>query len=202
MNELDAFYYQALKNKYFKAAVLREVTIQDEDEAALMRTWYARQSSYYRRKYAEQGLEHKVELPENYDINDAKPARRIDFVIFESKTITAVEMKISKNDFKRDTEQKRRPWQKVVNRFVYLTPAGMLTPEEIPDGCGLWEMQPDGTILSVKNARMNKNPEPFPQSMVKYLAWRAFAAEKLAGSQPPRIRKPRAKRTRPRRPRY
>ena len=98
--------------------------------------------------------------------------RRIDALMFEGGgTRTAIEVKISRADFLRETDAKRRPWRKITNRFVYATPAGLLKPEEIPDGCGLWEV--DGNAVRiVKRAKSNPTPDPIPHQVLVALAYR------------------------------
>lgn len=176
MRELEAAYYQALQVKHPKAAILTEVTVPDEQAEYVYRSYNARNSPYYRRYYLRKNLPIDAEIPEDYSPLNVKLSRRIDYLIFEGQTITAVEMKISKADFRRDTEEKRAAWKSVTNRFAYLTPKGLLTVEEIPEGCGLWEYE-NGVITIVKKAKTNKTPLPLPLSMVKYFAWRTFLAE-------------------------
>lgn len=178
MRELEYEYYLALRAKHPKAAVLTEVTVTDEEASKVYHSALAARSPYYRRKFKKQGIECDSVVPDGYDPSTAKTRRRIDYLIFEGQTVTAVEMKVSRADFKRDTEEKRQAWKRITNRFIYLTPKGLLKPEEIPAGCGLWEMTPTGQIVTVKKATRNPNPEPMPASMVKYFAWRAFVAEK------------------------
>ncbi|WP_214514949.1 hypothetical protein [Rhodococcus sp. WY5] len=80
-------------------------------------------------------------------------------------------MKISRADFLRESEEKRRPWRKITHRFVYATPVGLLRPEEIPDGCGLWEI--DGNAVRIiKRARSNPEPEPIPHQVLVAFAYR------------------------------
>lgn len=191
MREIEYDYYILLRNKHPKAAVLTEVTVPDEEAAAIYRSALATRSPYYKRKFRKEGLSFDTEIPDGYDITKAKTSRRIDYLIFEGKTVTAVEMKTSKADFRRDTEEKRQAWRKVTNRFIYLTPEGLLKPEDIPPGCGLWEVTNLGKIVTVKKATVTKNPEPMPASMVKYFAWRAFISEKPG---PNRGRTPRSRR--------
>ncbi len=79
--------------------------------------------------------------------------RRIDFWdihVHPSKghEATAYEIKVSRADFKRDTHQKQREARLWSDRFYYVTPKGLLKPEEIPDWAGLIEF--DGTRLSIK----------------------------------------------------
>ncbi|MGV1801525.1 MmcB family DNA repair protein [Agrobacterium vitis] len=72
-------------------------------------------------------------------------ARRCDFwtiAPWQSKgyLATAYEIKISRADFKRDTHGKQREARLFSDRFYYVTPVGLLKPEEIPDWAGLIEV--------------------------------------------------------------
>lgn len=85
------------------------------------------------------------------------PYRRIDALMFQSFERTAIEVKISRADYRLDTEEKRWPWQRVVHRFVYAVPADLDVMS--PHGCGLWKVHPDGRIDIAKRpssiARLN-----------------------------------------------
>jgi hypothetical protein len=166
----------AVKRKFPKAAILGEVTMTDEVEAERVRTAQAIMNPFYRKHYDKKGLTYQAELPTGYLPHIIPVDRRIDALIFEGNSRTAVEIKISRADFFRDTEEKRRPWIRHTNKFVYLVPSGLVKPTEVPEGCGLWEYH-EGSIKSTKNARSNKEVEDFPQAMFKYFAWRAFLAE-------------------------
>jgi hypothetical protein len=183
-NVTSKILFNALKRKYAKtqAAVLGEVTMEDEDEAHRVRTYHVKQryGHYYKDSYDKHGLAYDAELPDGYNPDTVKTVRRIDALIFESNTRTAVEIKISRADFFRDTDAKRAAWMKHTDRFIYLTPKGLINKEEIPEGCGLWEYE-NGKITVTKRATINKNVQDFPQSMFKYFAWRAFIAEKRIG---------------------
>jgi hypothetical protein len=167
----------ALRKKYTKAAILREVTMEDTDEQARYDQFRARNNRHYKpgSKYYI-AIDYSVHVPEDYKPYEAKLVRRIDALMFEGQQRTAIEIKISRADFFRDTPEKRAAWQKHTHRFVYLTPKGLVKPEEVPEDCGLWEW--DGaTITSIKRAKVQKDPVEFPSSMTRYFAWRAFAAE-------------------------
>lgn len=100
-------------------------------------------------------------------------ARRIDGLMFDGgKSRTAIEVKISRSDYLRETDAKRRMWRAITNRFVYATPTGLLRPDEIPDGCGLWEVDNNGRVTVVKRAKSNRNPEPIPHQVLVALAYR------------------------------
>lgn len=170
----------ALRNKYAakQAAVLTEVTMEDPVEAELAYAYYVQSSSYARKQHQVSGKpDPTVTLPTDYNYNDRIFNRRIDALIFEGNERTAVEIKVSRADFFRDTDEKRGVWKNHTDRFVYLTPKGLMKVEEIPDGCALWEY--DGhKITVIKRAKLNKDVQEFPQSMVKYFAWRSFIAER------------------------
>lgn len=108
----------------------------------------------------------KIERPDGH-----RWTRRIDALMFQSLERTAVEIKVSKADFNRDTYWKRRRWQEVTHRFIYVIPEGLDVMS--PHGCGLWTVSEDGKIRVVKKAIVNKTPEPLPQQVVQSLAYRA-----------------------------
>lgn len=168
---------QALRSKFPDAAILAEVTMEDEQELERVRTAAARRRPSLRAAYETKNLSCDAVLPDGYDARNAITSRRIDALIFESKSRTAVEIKISRADFFRDTEAKRSAWLQHTHRFIYLVPKGLVKVEEVADGCGLWEYE-NGKITILKRAKINKEAKDFPPSMVKYFAWRAFAAER------------------------
>ena len=104
--------------------------------------------------------------------------RRIDALWISGQQITAFEIKVSRSDFFRETNEKRDPWRKVTNRFIYVCPVGLIQPGEIPDGCGLWWVHPYGTnkykhIEVKRRAKVNREREPLPQSIFVTMAFRA-----------------------------
>jgi hypothetical protein len=168
--------FTALRNKYAGDAVLGEVTMEDEEEACRVRTANVIMYPYYKKWYDKKGLSYDAVLPDDYTPLNKVTVRRIDGLIFESDKTTAVEIKISRSDFFKDTEEKRYAWKKHTDRFAYLVPKGLIKVEEVPEGCGLWEYE-NGSIVITKRSKINKDVIPFPVSMVRYFAWRAFAAE-------------------------
>lgn len=163
----------AIARKYSDCALLREVVIFDElaeaeIEQATAEWWQRRR-----------------ERGNTTDPADPFPqgvwTRRIDGLLFDgNQSRTAIEVKVSRADFLRETDEKRRAWRAVTHRFVYATPVGLLRPDEIPDGCGLWEVHPDGSVAIAKKARGNKTPEPIPQRVLVALAYRLKNAERSA----------------------
>lgn len=101
--------------------------------------------------------------------------RRIDGFLLDPPR-TAIEVKISRSDFFNDTSEKREPWKRIAGRFVYLTTPGLVSVDEVPEGCGLWESSGAGIVV-VKKAVLNKNPEPYPRDLTERLFWRLAASE-------------------------
>lgn len=104
--------------------------------------------------------------------------RRIDALMFDNLERTAIEIKISKADAARDTYQKVQPWRRVVHRFVYAVPAGLIEHPPVY-GCGLWWVHPDGRIEVRRQSRVTKTPEPLPQHVVQALAYRAVGQQSI-----------------------
>lgn len=143
---MDArFILNAIRDKYPQCAVVPEVCIHTEE-------W-------------------DEQIPEG---QTESYTRRIDALMFDGPQRTAIEIKVSKADFARDTYRKRRPWMLVSHRFIYVTPAGL--DVMAPHPCGHWEVHPDGKITIKKRAYGNKYPEPLPQHVIAALAHRASRA--------------------------
>jgi len=151
-----AFLLDAIRANHARAAVVPEVTIEDYD---LPDTGMVTDSMFMPGAAA----------PEGHKYN-----RRIDALMFQSLIRTAIEIKVTKADFNRDTYWKRRAWQQVTHRFVYVVPAEL--DVMAPHGCGLWKVDERGAITVVKKAILNKSPEPLPQTVVQRLAYRAAVA--------------------------
>ena len=71
--------------------------------------------------------------------------RRIDLFVISSNAgneTTAFEIKVSKQDFKKDLNNnlKQRGARLYANKFYYVTPKGLLKPEDIPLWAGLMEI--------------------------------------------------------------
>lgn len=71
--------------------------------------------------------------------------RRIDFFVISSNAgneTTAFEIKVSRQDFKKDVndDMKQRGARLYANNFYYVTPKGLLKPDEVPLWAGLMEL--------------------------------------------------------------
>jgi len=179
----------ALESQYgARFSIVREVTIVDPEEAALQTAYYYRKyPKYYAKSIEKRGID-VDELPDttNFVPNAVPTVRRIDALMVGSMDShgeyprTAVEIKTSRADFKRDTEAKRKAWFAVSHRFVYLVPEGLIKPEEVPAGCGLWYWVNNGSYSSitiVKRAEVRHNVQDLDQGMIAYLMGRVARAE-------------------------
>lgn len=156
-----------------KSAFVQEITLDDQ--------YYIQSNMRINEDYAQyfdnRGLlDHDYQVDESYDHRKGKSSRRIDLLMLDSQKWTAIEIKISRSDFYRDTEEKRRAWKTHTHRFIYATPQGLITAEEVPDGCGWWEITPTGQIIVSKRAKVNKERKEFPDSFVRTLFWRLATA--------------------------
>jgi hypothetical protein len=99
--------------------------------------------------------------------------RRIDgLLIAAGGKRTAIEIKVSRADYARESDAKRRAWMAVTSRFVYACPAGLLQPSEMPPGCGLWWIHEDGRLTVERKCSVNKDPLPVPDQLFAALAYR------------------------------
>lgn len=113
----------------------------------------------------------------------ARPQRRIDALMFRSFVRTAIEIKVTTADFKRDGYEKRRPWLRVCHRFVYVVPEPLKWEVQAPIGCGLWLIDESGALTVQQRAKVNTTPEPLPQQVVQALAYRASNAYSVTGER-------------------
>ena len=160
---------QAIRRKHSDSALVTELTLDDEHAWQMeLRAMPAWQQQYYQHLIDPDFVQDPLVEP------GGKRTRRIDCLLLSASKWTAVEIKVSRSDFKRDSYTKRRVWMQHCHRFVYATPVGLLTADEIPDGCGWWEVHPDGRVTVGKRAKVNKNRLPFPERFTETLMWRLF----------------------------
>ena len=145
---------KAIKRKHSGTAIVPELSIEDYDLP----------------DSGEQTTSLDMSLSEMPD--EHKYIRRIDALMFDSLVRTAIEIKVTKEDFYRDTYWKRRAWKNVTHRFVYAVPHYLDVMS--PHGCALWKVQEDGSIKVIKKAIMNNTPDPLPQTVIQRLAYRAM----------------------------
>ena len=65
-----------------------------------------------------------------------------------NETAIAIEIKVSKQDYKHEIEdsEKRALALELCSQYFFATPQGMIEPHEIPDECGLMELDKGGMI--------------------------------------------------------
>lgn len=71
----------------------------------------------------------------------------------------AYEVKISRADFRRDNAVKQREARLFSDQFYYVTPAGLLKPDEVPDWAGLIEYT-DGSFKTIIQAPYRDKDAP------------------------------------------
>jgi hypothetical protein len=107
--------------------------------------------------------------------------RRIAALMIKNKIRTAIEIKTSRADYLRENDRKRQAWRAVTHRFVYATPPGLLVPEELPAGVGLWEV--DSTSLEVvRRAQINQDVRPVSDQLFTAMCYRAMRNEAFVAS--------------------
>lgn len=118
-------------------AVITELTITDSEVAAAWDLIYARQAHH-----------------EVFDeLGTSKRTRRCDMLLVAPGDRIMVEVKVSRADFLTDLRDSRKhtAWQQMVHRWAYATPAGLIKPDEVPDGWGLVEVG-DGPVRWTRRA--------------------------------------------------
>jgi hypothetical protein len=90
--------------------------------------------------------------------------RRIDFWTLEPAAsrgfrACAFEIKVSRGDFKRDTDEKQDGALRFSDRFWYVTPPGLVQKQEVPAWAGLQEWD-GGTFVVRKKAPMRAKESP------------------------------------------
>lgn len=90
--------------------------------------------------------------------------RRIDFftlapVPSRQFRATAYEIKVSRADFKRDSEEKQKGALKWSDRFWYVTPPGVVTIADLPSWAGLMEWNGE-RFKVIRKAPMRRKAEP------------------------------------------
>jgi len=85
---------------------------------------------------------------------------RIDGLLLGSDgSKVAVEAKVTRQDYLKESPRKRAGWLEATHHFVYLTPKGLLRRVEVPADCGLWEYEA-GNITEKVSPPLNASPGP------------------------------------------
>lgn len=88
--------------------------------------------------------------------------RRIDFWTLHPQEgkghcATAYEIKVSRQDFKRDSAMKQREARLYSDQFYYVTPVGLVDPDEIPDWAGLQEWNGERFAYKIHAPKLSKS---------------------------------------------
>lgn len=70
---------------------------------------------------------------------------------------TSYEIKVTRQDFKRDSAMKQREARLYSDQFYYVTPVGLVSPDEIPDWAGLQEWNGERFTFKVHAPRLSKS---------------------------------------------
>lgn len=81
---------------------------------------------------------------------------------------TAYEIKVSRQDFKQDTEKKQAAALKYSDRFFYVTPPGLIKLDEVPEWAGLLEWNGKAFAVKKKPPKREKQ-EPTWQLVIDIL---------------------------------
>ena len=88
-----------------------------------------------------------------------REGRVIDGVLALQGRRIAIEAKVSRSDFRRETDAKRAPSWGACHECAYLAPAGVIRPADLPDGWGLWEVDVDGLTITRPGVQHTPTPE-------------------------------------------
>lgn len=146
-----------------------------------------------RRKYPTNAIVPELTIDDQWARQNCDPTniywRRIDALMFDGGQRTAIEIKVSKADARRETWNKTAPWRHVTHRFVYVTTPDIEfkdigTPEDRAHwDCGHWVVHPDGRVEVKRKAKINKYPDPLPNDVILRLAYRASRGTSNPGEQ-------------------
>lgn len=122
---------------------------------------------FLRRKYDGHDGQDWIYVEELTTSTGTADATRIDaFVMHTLPSLKlqrhAFEVKVSRADYLRElkTPGKRRYGMMFSNYFHFVTPRGLVSPEEIPAGCGLWEYNRDGRLHAKLHAPYRDSTAP------------------------------------------
>lgn len=81
--------------------------------------------------------------------------------------VSAYEIKISRGDFMRD--DKWPGYLQHCNMFSFVCPAGLIQPEELPEGVGLYWASKNGARLYCKRKPANRTDVQIPENLYRYI---------------------------------
>lgn len=110
-------------------------------------THFAQQSWAVLFEFGARAKDHK-ESGRRIDVLAARPARRMGLGPVE---LLAIEVKVTRADFLQDVRrpEKQAAWKRTAHRHAYAVPKGLVTKDEVPDECGLIEVEVGETHSTV-----------------------------------------------------
>lgn len=127
-----------------------------------------------RRHHRGCAIVHEVTIGDDWSEPGQPSYRRIDALMVDGKQLSAIEIKTSIADSRRETFHKTAPWRRVTHRYVYVVPAGLIDHPPL-HGAGLWWVHDDGRVEVHSKAIPNRYPDPLPMQVVQVLMYRAAA---------------------------
>lgn len=86
----------------------------------------------------------------------------------------AIEVKVSRADYRSETDAKRAASWQIAHRCLYAAPAGLIDPATLPDGWGLFEVHETADAVLVEQGR--EHPPTVGMDPVTHMALRRCAA--------------------------
>ena len=171
----------ALRNHFQSSATERSHQTGFHDWALLTEVLsYGLSAPYWDLKLTPEELERRIVL---------STLRSIDVMLMRNtggRERYAIEIKVSRADFFRETPAKRLPWELLTHRFIYAVPRGLVQVSEVPQGCFLLEIDEekcDDRVAPHRNCKnggtqvhwnkavkgVKRKPEPLSPSFTNYL---------------------------------
>jgi hypothetical protein len=104
-------------------------------------------------------------------------SRRVDAIAILGDRRIAIEAKVSRADFGRESDEKRAPSWRATHGCVYLCPPGLIEADDLPSGWGLWWALSPTRIRVVEDPRWHEPDLPALDALSTSLARRTAALE-------------------------
>lgn len=101
--------------------------------------------------------------------------RIIDLLVLADDPIErlAIEVKVSRSDYRNETDAKRAASWQIAHRCLYAAPAGLIDPDTLPSGWGLVEVHPGPTLRFLGMGEYHRptiGDDPFTHAALKRCA--------------------------------
>lgn len=121
---------------------------------------------------------------EEFTLTTGSHTGRIDLFaisIWGPTRVVCCELKASRSDFQREIAdpRKRKRALEMGTEFVFILPVGMVQPDEIPDGCGLYEVMRNQRMRKVKHGTQRVGIEWSPAMFHEVIRRVAYKEDRL-----------------------